>query len=169
ELELLGHLIHGRLSRVESGDCARAAHIRRRADVAPRPTEMHPQVWRAVMEGRRFTAILVVVLEDRAVTDIVMLERDELAFRCGAQSHVLLSAGAMARRLERHLPAENELNRLADLPRRRHRQRTMCPRPKFAAETLADKLRDDAHVLVRQTKHLREHAAHVEDGLRFLV
>ena len=101
--------------------------------------------------------------------DVVVLERDELAVRCRAEPHTLLGAGAMTGRLERHLAAEHELDRLAYLPRRRHRQRTMRPRPKFAAETRANKLGDDAHVLFRQTEHLREHAAHVEDPLRLLV
>ena len=45
----------------------------------------------------------------------------------------------------------------------------MRPRPKLAAETRANKLRDDAHVFFRQTEHLREHAPHVEDPLRLLV
>ncbi len=74
---------------------------------------MHPQVWRTVVERRRFTAILVVILEHRAVVDVIVVERDELAFRCGAEPDPLLSMGAMARRLERHLPAEHELDRFA--------------------------------------------------------
>ena len=45
----------------------------------------------------------------------------------------------------------------------------MRPWPKLAAETRADELGDDADVLFRQTEHLREHAPHVEDGLRLLV
>src|SRR6476661_6455120 len=45
----------------------------------------------------------------------------------------------------------------------------MRPWPKFAAKSGADELCDDAHVLFRQTEHLCEHGAHVEDGLRFLV
>jgi len=69
------------------------------------------------------------------VTDVVVFERDELAFRCCAEPHPLLSAGSMTGTLEGHLPAKHELDRLAYLTRRRHRQRTMCPRPKFAAET----------------------------------
>ena len=87
------------------------------------------------MEGRRFTAILVVLLEYRPLIDVIVLKRDELAFRCRAEPDALLSAGAMTGTLERHLPAKHELDRFAYLTRRRHRQRTMCPRPKFAAET----------------------------------
>ena len=45
----------------------------------------------------------------------------------------------------------------------------MRPWPKLAAETRANKLGDDAHVLFRQTEHLREHAAHIEDALRLLI
>ena len=103
------------------------------------------------------------------MTDVIVLKRDELAFRCRAEPDTLLSVGAMTGTLERHLSAKHELDRFAYLTRRRHRQRTMCPRPKFAAETGANKLGDDAHVLFRQPEHLREHTAHVEDALRFLV
>src|SRR4029077_2601873 len=117
------------------GDGTGATHIRRRADVAPRPPETHPQVWRAVMERRRFTAILLVLLEHRAVTDVVVFERYELPSGRRAEPHPLLSAGAMIGTLEGHLPAKYELDRLAYLTRRRHRQRAMCPRPKFAAKT----------------------------------
>ena len=45
----------------------------------------------------------------------------------------------------------------------------MRPWPKLAAEARADKLGNDANVLFRQTEHLREYAAHIEDRLRFLV
>src|SRR5947208_6513028 len=45
----------------------------------------------------------------------------------------------------------------------------MRPCPKLAAETRANELGDDAHVLVRQTEHLREHAPQIEDGLRLLI
>ena len=49
------------------------------------------------------------------------------------------------------------------------RKRTMRPRPELAAETRADKLGDDAHVFLRQSKHLREDAAKIEDALRLFV
>src|SRR5437763_9457829 len=45
----------------------------------------------------------------------------------------------------------------------------MRPWPELTAETRANELGDDAHVLVRQTEHLREHAAKIEDGLRLLI
>ena len=70
----------------------------------------------------------------------------------------------MADRLEHHLAAEHELDRLAELPRRRRGERAMRPGPQLAAETRADELGDDADVLFRQAEHLREHAAHVEDA-----
>ena len=76
-------------------------------------SEMHPQVGHAVMERRRFTAILVILLEHRPLIDVVVLERDEFALGCGAQPHALLRVRAMTGRLERHLAAEHELDRLA--------------------------------------------------------
>ena len=113
-LESAAHGVNGSFSPGdETGDGAGTTHIGWRADVAPGPSEMHPQVWRAVVERRRFTAILLVLLEDRAVTDVVVVERDELAFRCRAEADTLLGARAMTGRLKRHLPAENELNRFA--------------------------------------------------------
>src|SRR2546430_8791254 len=45
----------------------------------------------------------------------------------------------------------------------------MRPWPELTPETRANELGDDAHVLVRQTEHLREHAAKIEDGLRLLI
>ena len=45
----------------------------------------------------------------------------------------------------------------------------MRPWPELAAETGANKFRDDAHVFFRQTEHLREDAPEVEDRLRFLI
>ena len=121
------------------------------------------------MERRRFTAILVVVIEHRPVIDVIVLERDELALGRGAEPHPLLGARSMTGRLEHHLAAEHELDWLAKLPRRCRRERTMRPWPKLAAEPRANELGDDAHVLFRQTEHLRQHAPHVEDRLRFLV
>ena len=55
--------------------------------------------------------------------DVVVLERDELAVGRGAQPHALLGAGPMADRLEHHLAADDELHRLAELPRRRGGER----------------------------------------------
>src|SRR2546423_13957423 len=45
----------------------------------------------------------------------------------------------------------------------------MRPWPELTAETRANELGDDAHVLVRQTEHLREYATKIEDGLRLLI
>ena len=45
--------------------------------------------------------------------DVVVLERDELAFRCRAEPHALLSARAMTDSLEHHFPAKHELDRFA--------------------------------------------------------
>ena len=75
----------------------------------------------------------------------------------------------MTDRLEHHLAADHELDRLAELPRRRGGERTMRPRPQLAAETRANEPGDDADVLLRQPEHLREHAPEVEDPLRPLV
>ena len=75
----------------------------------------------------------------------------------------------MTDRLEHHLAAEHELDRFAQLPRRRDRERTVGPWPQLAAETGAEKLGDDAHILFRQAEHLRQHAAQVDDALRLFV
>ena len=81
------------------------------------------------MERRRFTAVLVVVIEHRPVINIIVLQRDELAFAGGAEPDSLLSVRAMTDRLEHHLAAEHEFDWLAKLPRRSGRERTMRPRP----------------------------------------
>ena len=92
DLELIGQLVHRRLGRVESGHCARAAHVGGRADVAPARPKCDAQVRHAVMERRRFAAVFVVVVEHRPVIDVIVLERDELAVLCRAEAHTLLRA-----------------------------------------------------------------------------
>src|SRR5207248_8852664 len=87
----------------------------------------------------------------------------------GAQPHTLLSARAVADRLEHHFPADDDFHGLAELPRRRGGERTLRPRKKLAAETRAYEFCDDADVLFWQAEHLREHAPQVEDALRRLV
>src|SRR6266404_1875488 len=103
------------------------------------------------------------------MVDVIVLERDELAFGCGAQPHPLLGARAMTDRLEHHFSTDDELNRFAKLPRRCGGERTMGPRPKLTAETRANELGDDADVLFRRTEHLGENGPEVENPLRFLV
>ena len=90
DLELIGQLVHRRLGGVEPGHRAGAAHGGRRADVAPGAAERHAQVGHAVLERRRLAAVFVVVVEDRRVVDVVVLERDELAVGRGAEPHALL-------------------------------------------------------------------------------
>ncbi len=63
------------------------------------------------------------------VVDVVVLERDELSFSGGTETHPLLGAGTMAYRLKHHLAADDEFDRLAQLPRRRDGERTMGPGP----------------------------------------
>src|ERR1043165_7594644 len=45
----------------------------------------------------------------------------------------------------------------------------MCPGIELAAESGTEEPRDDAHVLLRKTEHLRQHTAHVDDSLRRVV
>src|SRR5438552_4581861 len=121
------------------------------------------------MERRRLAAVFVIISEACVLVDVIMLERDEFSIRRSAEPHTLLSARTMTDRLEHHLAAEDEFDRLAQLPRRRDRERTMRPWPELAAETGPDKFGDDADVLFWQAEHLREYAPKVEDRLRFLV
>ena len=121
------------------------------------------------MERGRLAAIFVVNVEHRRGVHIVVLQRDELAVGRGPEPHALLSARTMADGLEHHLAAHDKLYRLAKLPRRRCRERAVRPRKKFAAETGADKLRDDADVFLRQAEHLCEHRLQIDDALRRLV
>src|SRR5205807_5592053 len=94
--------------------------------------------------------------------DIVVLQRDQLPVGGCAQPHALLCAGAMTDRLEHHLAADHELDRLAQLPRRRGGERTVRPWPQLASKARTEKLRDDADILSWQAEHLREHAPEVE-------
>src|SRR5258706_8908958 len=98
-----------------------------------------------------------------------MLQGNEFAFGRRAEPHALLSAGAMTHRLEHHLAADHQFDRFAQLPRGSRGERTLRPWPQLAAETGADEFRDDAHVLLGQAKHLREHSPQVDDSLRRFV
>ena len=122
-----------------------------------------------MVERRRLAAVFVIVIEHRVVIDVVVLERDEPSVSGGAEAHTLLGAGTMTDRLEHHLAADDEFDRLTQLPGRSDGERTMRPWPKLAAETRADKLGDHADVLSRQAEHLREYAPKIEDTLRLLV
>src|SRR5437667_8017 len=84
-----------------------ATHVGRRPEVASGAAEFYPQVRHAVLEGRRLTAILVIVVKHRPVIAVVVLKRDELALRRRAEPHALLGAGAMTDRLKHHLAAEH--------------------------------------------------------------
>src|SRR5438445_223136 len=63
DLELISQLVHGRLSRIESGHSTRTAHVGWCADVAACASEMHPKIGHAVMERCRFTTILMIIIE----------------------------------------------------------------------------------------------------------
>ena len=128
DLELIGQFVHRRLGRVEPGHGAGSAHVGCCADVALGAAERHAQVGHAVMERRGLAAVFVVVVEHRQVVDVVVLQRDELAVGRGAEAHALLRAGAMTDRLEHHLAADHELDRLAELPRRSRGERSNASR-----------------------------------------
>src|SRR6267154_1209358 len=71
--------------------------------------------------------------------------------------------------MEHHLTAEYELHRLAQLARRCGSECTLRPWIQLAAEARAEKLCDDADILLRQTEHLRQDTPEVDDSLRGLV
>src|SRR5262249_32905488 len=146
-----------------------AAHVGWCADVAPGASESHSEIRHAVLKRGRLTAVLVIALEHRSLVDVVVLQRDELAVLRGAEPHALLGAGAMAGRLEGHLAAENQLDRLAQLSGGGDGERAVRPWPELAPEAGADEPGDDADILFGQPEHLRENAPHVEDALRLFV
>src|SRR6476646_8428344 len=71
--------------------------------------------------------------------------------------------------MEHHFAAQDNSNWPAHLPGRGCGQRTDRPGPQFAPETGADKLGDDAYILLWQAKHLRENAPQVDYALRGLI
>ncbi len=79
------------------------------------------------MERSGLAAVFVIIIEDGFVVDVVVLERDQPPVRGCTQPHALLGAGAVTDRLEHHLAAEHQFDRLAELPRRRDGERTMRP------------------------------------------
>ena len=122
DLELIGQFVHRRLGRVESGHRARA----RACQTASRCCAGRDRMSRAGSARCSGTASPRRNLRDSCrastVVDVIVLERDELALRRGAEPHTLLSARTMTDRLEHHLAADHELHRLAELPRRRRGQ-----------------------------------------------
>ena len=101
--------------------------------------------------------------------DVIVVEGNEFSVGRSAETNALLRARSVPDRLEHHPATEHELHRFAQLARRRHRERTVRPRPKLAPETGAHKFRHDTHIFFRQSEHLRQHAAEVEDSLRLFV
>ena len=79
-------------------------------DVAGGAPESYPQVLYAVMEWRRLPAILMMIAIGGAVIDVVMLQRNESAFRGRAESYPLLGTCAMPSRLKHHPAADYELD-----------------------------------------------------------
>src|SRR5205807_8581466 len=95
DLELIGQLVHGRLSRIESGHRAGSTHRCRRADVSASAAPVDTKIWHAVEVRRSLTAVFVITAEDIQVVEIVLPQRYELAFIRGAEAHALLGARAM--------------------------------------------------------------------------
>ena len=98
---------------MESRNRARPAHRSRRTNIAPGASEGDSKVRHAVEEGRRFTAIFVIVVEHCLMANVVVLERNEFAVRARAQSHALLRARAMADGLEHHFATDHDFHRLS--------------------------------------------------------
>ena len=101
--------------------------------------------------------------------NIIMLERDQLAVGGSAEAHALLRARTMTDCLEHHFAADDELDRLAELPRCRRSQRAVRPWPQLTAKARAQEFGNHANALLRQAEHLREYAAQVKHSLRCLV
>ena len=128
DLELIGQFVHRRLGRVKPGHTAGPSHVGPCPDVSLCAAETHAEVGHAVLERSCLAAIFMVRVEHRAVVDIVVLHRDQLAVGRGAETNALLGARAMTDRLEHHLAAEHEFHRLAQLPRRGRGECTIRPR-----------------------------------------
>src|SRR5438105_13037955 len=113
------------------------------------------------MERCGLTAVFVIIIEDRLVKDVIVLERNEFSVRGRAQPYALLCARTMPDRLEHHLAADNYFDGFSKLPCRCGRERAMAPGPQLAAEARADEFRDDANVFLGQAEHLRQDTARV--------
>src|SRR3954467_2889803 len=107
----------------------------------------------------------MIIIADRVIENVVVLERDELALRGRARAPALLCSGTMANRLEHHFAADHDFDGLSKLSRRRGGERAMGPRPQLATKTRADEFRDHADVFLRQPEHLREDVPGIEDRL----
>ena len=92
DFELIGEFIHRRFGRIKSGHGAGSPHGRRRADIAPGATELDAQIGHAVMEGRGLAAVFVIVIENRLVQNVIMLERNEFPIGRRAEPYALLGA-----------------------------------------------------------------------------
>src|SRR5207248_3336840 len=149
--------------RIKSGHGAGSPHGRGRADIAPGATELDAQIGHAVMERCGLAAVFVIVIEDRLVQNVIMLERNEFPIGRRAEPYALLGARTMPNGLEHHLAADHYFDGFAELPCRRGRERAMAPWPQLAAEARTDEFRNDAHIFLRQAEHLRQDIACVEN------
>src|SRR4051812_27682728 len=94
-VQLTGQFVHRRFDRIKAWYSARAAHIGPAADVSPGAAKGHPQIGHTVLECRAFAAAFMMSIEDRPCVDVIVLQRNQLAFRCRSQADALLCARPM--------------------------------------------------------------------------
>src|SRR5579875_116083 len=82
---------------------------------------------------------------------------------------MLLCGGAMTDGGEHHLPRHKNLDRPAELARRRCCQRGLRPGEELAAESTAAEIADDFHAVEWNAQHLRRDALVIHDTLSGLI
>src|SRR5947209_5353818 len=94
-----------------------------------------------------------------------MTDDGKLALASGADKKFLMCPWPRAHGAKHLRPLQCQLHRTLHLPRRHRRQRNVRPDLPFASESPANKERDHMHVVLWDTKDLRQRTLHASDVL----
>ena len=98
-----------------------------------------------------------------------MSERNQFSLAAGAHRELLLGPGSLASGVEHLRPGECQFDRSLHQLRGRGREQRVAPLKSFRAEGTADKWTDDAHILERHTKSVRDNFLELFDSARALM
>src|SRR6185503_837679 len=90
DVELPREFVHRRFRGVKTGDSAGTAHVRSAADVSLGAPKGDAQIRHTILERRALAAILVMSVKYRTRVDVIMVQRQQLAFARSTQSNPLL-------------------------------------------------------------------------------
>ena len=154
-LQRLRELVHREFEREVPGGLARRALERRRAGVELEQAVRRRPVGNGVHHARHDGRRLREVLEFRRVRNHVVTNVGQRAIAACAERDTLGGPRSAPHRTEHLLAIDDELHRPLHLPRAHRRQGDVRPGGTLATEAAADKGRNDAHVVFRNSQRFR--------------